>query len=110
MMEDLFADTTFGKLALGKIKPANPNFRLYSAGWLGKGNEREVMEVTGADFREAKSGPRKGQLCVPVKDTKRTVYVTAAEMRAHDRATAQGAAGHDHVALTDPQSQQGDGA
>ena len=79
-MEDLFKDTTFGKLALTKIKPASPNFRLYSAGWLGNGSEREVMEVTGAEFREAKRGPRKGEMCIQVPGTVRTVHVRASEI------------------------------
>ena len=81
-MEDLFKETTFGQLALAKIKPASPNFRLYSAGWLGDGNQRDVMDVTGAEFREAKRGPRKGDLCIQVPGTVRTAYVTAEEMQA----------------------------
>lgn len=83
-MEDLFKDTTFGQLALAKIKPTSPNFRLYSAGWLGNGNQRDVMDVTGADFREAKRGPRKGELCIPVPGTARTAYITAGEIQALD--------------------------
>lgn len=31
-MDDLFANYTFGKVALKKIKPTDPNFRLYCAG------------------------------------------------------------------------------
>ena len=81
-MEDLFKNTTFGQLALAKIKPASRNFRLYSAGWLGDGNQRDVMEVTGAKFREAKRGPRKGELCIQVPGTVRTAYVTSEEMQA----------------------------
>lgn len=81
-MEDLFADTTFGKLALRKLAPTSPNFRLYSAGWLGDGNQRDVMDVTGAEFREAKQGPRNGELCIVVPGTTRTAYVTADEMAA----------------------------
>lgn len=83
-MEDLFADTTFGKLALQKLAPIAPTFILYSAGWLGDGNQRDVMDVTGAEFREAKRGPRKGELCILVPGTQRTAYVTAAEMQAFD--------------------------
>lgn len=83
-MEDLFADTTFRRLALTKLAPTSPSFRLYAAGWLGKGTERDCMEVKGAEFREAARGPRKGQLCILVKGTDRTAYVTAAEMAAFD--------------------------
>ncbi len=81
-MDDLFKDTTYGKLALAKLQPTGNNFMLYEAGWLGKNNERDVMEVIGATFREAKSGPRKGQVCILVPGTQRTTYVTAEEIRA----------------------------
>lgn len=84
-MEDLFADTTYGRLALQKLAPVAPNFRLFSAGWLGDNNQRDVMDVTGAEFREAKRGPRKGQLCILVKGTQRTAYVTAEEMKAIEK-------------------------
>lgn len=87
MKEDLFAHTTFGKIALAKIKPTDPNFRLYKAGWLGKGFERYVMDVTGAVFRVAKSGPRKGELCIRVPCTERTAYVTAEEMTKFEKAS-----------------------
>lgn len=88
-MEDLFANYTFGKVALKKIKPADPNFRLYCAGWLGDIATTDTMEVIGAVFREAKRGPRKGELCIVVPRTKRVAYVTVAEMDAYDRAAAQ---------------------
>lgn len=87
MREDLFAAQSYGKIALQKIKPSSPNFRLYSAGWLetGGGPETwEVMKVTGAEFRQAKSGPNKGKLSVMVPNTKRTVHVHATEMRAFE--------------------------
>ena len=82
VMEDLFAGTTFGQLALAKLAPTGLGFRLYQAGWLGKGTERDCMEVKGAEFRAAVRGPREGQLCILVKGTQRTAYVTAAEMEA----------------------------
>jgi len=81
-MEDLFKETTYGKLALEKLQPTGENFMLYEAGWLGKGVERDVMEVKGATFRAAKSGPRKGQICVIVPGSQRTAYVTSQEIRA----------------------------
>lgn len=88
MKDDLFSGTTFGKLALAKIKPADPNFRLFSAGWLGNDNSRDVMEVKGAVLRAAKRGPRKGELCIIVPGTVRTTYVTAEEMTRHKRKRA----------------------
>lgn len=89
MQEDIFGKMPFGKIALAKLKPASPNFRLYSAGWLEKGPPEtwEVMAVTGAEFREAKSGPNRGKLCIMVKGTKRTVHVHRSEMTARKPAT-----------------------
>ena len=80
MRNDLFAEYSYGKVALQKIGVADPNFKLYFAGWLGNGNERQVMRVNGAIFREAKSGPNKGQLCIKVPGTERSTLVTAREM------------------------------
>lgn len=80
MREDIFAQETYGKIALQKIKSNDQNFRLYEAGWLGDGRTREVMEVTGAVFREALSGKNKGQLTIIVPNTTQKVFVTAREM------------------------------
>ena len=80
MTEDIFADQSYGALALQKLAPADSNFRLYKAGWLGKGDEREVIAVTGAVFRHATRGPNKGKLSIMVPDTSRTAHVTSAEM------------------------------
>lgn len=82
LREDIFAPHPYGKAALKKLGPVPENFRLYEAGWLGdRPQDADVMEVRGAEFREAKSGPNKGKLSIMVKDTKRTVYVTRAEMK-----------------------------
>jgi hypothetical protein len=81
-MQDIFDSMPWSTVALAKIKPTDPNFRLYSAGWVGDYATTDTMEVTGAVFREAKSGPRKGQLCILVPGTKRTAYITEAEMKA----------------------------
>lgn len=83
MDEDVFAEQSYGKAALQKMAPVPEGFRLYSAGWLGdKPADWTVMEVTGAQFRVAKSGPNKGKLSIMVPGTKRTVYVTETEMKA----------------------------
>jgi hypothetical protein len=82
MEQKLFEDTDYGKVAIEKIKPTDPNFRLYYAGWLGKNGEADVMEIRGAVFRQAKSGPNKGRLCMIVRGSEKTVYVTVAEMDA----------------------------
>ena len=83
MEHDVFAEQSYGKVALQKLAPVTENFRLYTAGWLGKKPEEStVMEVTGAQFRVAKSGPNKGKLSIMVPGTVRKVYVTDAEMKA----------------------------
>lgn len=64
------------------MAPTPENFRLYAAEWLGeKPKDWDVMKVTGAEFRVAKSGPNKGKLSVMVEGTKRTAHVTREEMR-----------------------------
>lgn len=80
----MFAEQGFGQLALQKLAPVPENFRLYAAGWLGQRPEDfTVMEVTGAQFRAALRGPNKGKLSILIPGTKRTVYVTRAEIEAH---------------------------
>ena len=57
------------------------NFFIYEAGWLGKRPEDfRVMEVKGAEFRAAKSGPRKGELVVMIQGTRRVTHVTRKDM------------------------------
>lgn len=84
-MRDLMAEQSYGKAALQKLSPTPENFRLYQAAWLGnKPSEWTVMKVTGAEFRAAKTGPNKGKLSVMIKESKRSVFVTLAEMRVFD--------------------------
>ncbi|WP_257807078.1 hypothetical protein [Burkholderia glumae] len=85
--DDPFADTPFGRLALAKIKPTSPNFRLYEAGWLETGGPPEtweIFEVIGAEFREAKSGPRKGRLSIMVPNTRRVAHIHRDDLRDGD--------------------------
>lgn len=72
--------------ARAKMKNLPENFMIYKFNWLGDLNDREnnVMEVTGAVFREAKSGPRKGKLCMMVKGTERKVFLTPDDVKAID--------------------------
>jgi hypothetical protein len=96
MREDIFAEYPFGKIALKKINPKSPNFRLYAAGWVETAGHTVItdeMSVSGAEFSEEKTGPNKGELSVRVPDTTRTVRVTASEIRAFEAAqTAASAA------------------
>jgi hypothetical protein len=80
MDHDIFGDTEYGKLALKRLADPHPDFRLYSAGWLGEVNDRQVMRVTGAVFRRALRGPNAGKLSMLVKGTSRTAYLTSAEI------------------------------
>jgi hypothetical protein len=80
MTKDFFADQSYGKIALKKFGKVSENFRLFYAGWLGKGMERDVMEVKGAEFRKALTGPNRGKLSIKVQGTERTTFVTAEQM------------------------------
>lgn len=83
MEKDIFAEQPYGKAALKKLAPIAENFRLYQAGWLGdKPENMDVMKVTGAEFRIAKTGKYAGKLSIIVKGTDRTAYVTKEEIRA----------------------------
>ena len=83
MSKDLFAQQPYGKIALAKLAPVPANFRLYQAGWLGdKPGDWEVMKITGAEFRVAKTGKNAGKLSILVKGSVRSTYVTRAEMDA----------------------------
>ncbi len=81
MAKDLFAKEKFGKIALKRIGNVNKNFRLFLAGWMGKGDQRDIFEVRGAEFREAKTGKNKGKLCIKVPGTERKVYLTQHELK-----------------------------
>lgn len=84
---DIFAQECYGKIALERMQPCPPNFRLYSAGWLGKGNERQCMEIKGAEFRASKAkGKGNGKLCVKIPNSDKTAYVTIQEMDAYKKA------------------------
>ena len=85
-MYDLYFmnDTHFGKAALSKLSKVPENFRIYEAGWLGSNpSEFTIMEVKGAEFREAKSGPNKGKLKIKLPNTDRIVYITKDEISAY---------------------------
>jgi len=82
MEQDIFAETPFGKIALKKMQPVSENFRLYEVGWMEERPEDfETMMVRGAEFRRAKSGPRKGKLAIKLKGTEKTVYLKKEQIR-----------------------------
>jgi hypothetical protein len=65
-----------------KLKNLPDNFLLYNFAWIGDIGDDDncMMQVTGAEFREAKTGPRKGQLCMEVKGTERKAFLTPKEV------------------------------
>lgn len=82
MSLDFFMDQWYAPLALAKIKPASPNFRIYEVGWLetgGPSDTWDTLEVIGAEFREVKSGPRKGRLAIMVPGTRRVAHIHVSE-------------------------------
>lgn len=82
-MDDRIMDeTAYGRAALKKFGPVPENFRIYSAGWLGKFPDCHGMEVDGAEFERAKAGRYKGKLHIMIEGTKRSAYVSKAEIRA----------------------------
>ena len=80
-MDDVFADTSYGKAALKKLAPVPENFQLYFAGIAGDIKTSDTMEVRGCVFRKAAAGPRKGELCIMVPGTVQTVFVSNADMK-----------------------------
>lgn len=83
MEHDCFAEQPYGQLALQKMAPTPADFRLYCAEWLGdKQNGRQVLKMTGGEFRRAKSGKNKGKLSILVKGTDKTVFLTSEEIQA----------------------------
>lgn len=86
MEKDFFAEQPYGQLALKKMAPTPADFRLYSAAWLGqKPTDRQVMKITGGEFRRAKTGKNKGKLSILVKGTTKTVFLTSEEIQAQKR-------------------------
>lgn len=80
---ELFHETPYGKLALSRFGQVPEGFYIYCCGWLGDvQTEHCVMEVIGCQFRPAKRGAYKGMYSIAVPGTKRTVYLTTAEVKA----------------------------
>jgi len=65
-MKDIFADQSYGKAALAKIKNKDKNFKLYKVSWI----NTNTMKVTGAVFNNNKI----------VKDTIVEVYLSIEEI------------------------------
>lgn len=74
MTVDFWAEYPSGKVALQKLAPVGPDFRLYMAESVVGG-----IRFTGCDFRVAKKGDYKGILCIPIPGTTRDVYVSQIE-------------------------------
>lgn len=90
MTKDIFANCTYGQIALKELAPVSDNFRLYYAGWLEENpKDWKTMKVTGADFRVAKIGRDKGKLSVMIKGSKRSVFVSKAAILAFEASARQ---------------------
>lgn len=90
----VFEGTSYGKVALRKLRAAGyelgDDFRLYVAGWQGnKPEDWTHMKVTGATFRRAEKGPRKGRLCFKVPGTDVSALVSRKEMQAQEARDAK---------------------
>lgn len=78
-----FQTEGFVRAAFAKAVALPDNFMFYAAGWQGDmTSDACIMKLDGCVFREATCGPRKGELCIKVKGTKRSVYLSASDVRA----------------------------
>lgn len=88
METDLFADTTYGKIALEKIEAQSTissDFRIYMAEWLNDNTGQQgCMRLFGAEFERPNRGINKGKLTKMIPFSKQVVYVTAKEMRDYE--------------------------
>lgn len=87
-MQGNMNNTAFGQAFLKKLTDlfagkAPENFFVFEAGWIETGPSEfwNTMKVKGCQFRAAKTGPNKGELCIPVKGTEYMLCVTKEEMR-----------------------------
>jgi hypothetical protein len=85
MTEPLFEKFAYGKAALKKMGAVPENFRLYSAELRGKHPNYHGMQLHGAEFRAARTGPNKGKLCIEVDGSERTAYVSMEEIEAEEQ-------------------------
>lgn len=81
--EDMMHNYPPSLAATKKLGSLPDGFSFFMFEWLGdRPEEWTVMKVTGAVFREAKSGPRKGQRVIRVPESERTVYVMDSDIEA----------------------------
>lgn len=81
--DDAFGGTAIERAMINKIGKVPDNFRVYSAGWIGRTPaDWKTMSITGALFEPITRGPRKGRMLNPIAGTKQTVSVTREELKA----------------------------
>jgi hypothetical protein len=94
--DEMMLDYPPSLAATKKLGGVTEGFAFFAFEWLGdRPEEWTVMKCSGAVFRAAKSGPRKGERCVKVAGTDRNVFVTDAEIKAetpNDRVEGRDAA------------------
>lgn len=101
--DDAFGGSAIERAMINKIGKVQDNFRVYSAGWIGRTpDDWKSMSITGALFEPITRGPRKGRMLKPVVGTKQTVTVTREELAAAkaqlDAAAAEMSASGESVA------------
>lgn len=83
MQNDRMRDYPPSLAATKKIGGVPDGFEFFAFEWLGdRPEEWTVMKCSGAVFREAKSGPRKGKRCIKIPGSERTVFVTEEQINA----------------------------
>lgn len=76
----LFESTPAGQLALKEFFPDGNvpvNFELYNLE-----TKEFAMKISGAEFRAAKAGPRKGRRCILQKETIKVAYIPTSVLKA----------------------------
>lgn len=81
MTDRFFENTDIGRAALKKFGVVPENFRIYEVGYLIEhGSVSQIIKVTEAEFRKAKSGPNNGKFCIEIPKTKMVAYVLPQEI------------------------------
>ena len=82
MAFDMMNDYPPSLAGIKKMREVPDGFCFYAFAWLGDNPEDfDVMRLTGAVYREAKSGPNKGKRTIQVPNSVRNIYVTAQEIK-----------------------------
>jgi len=88
MQVDIFAEMPWGQEALKRMREEQElpeRFRLFEAGWMEDHPDKfENFVIKGAEFRNAKTGPNAGKLCIKVEGSERICVLRKSEIRKLD--------------------------